>query len=703
MFYVAPLFLIALLGLDRPGACRGRLARPRSPLCVAAALPGVLPYHRLIDVPARSPTRLRSLPLWWLQETVVRLDTIPIVVVAVGRGDRPALPLRLAALRARPAGGRAALVRARDANGSSASTTASPRRRSAHSTRASLRRRTGLGRCRGRAERGRRVSSSRTGTRRHHPDTLWENEFFNRSVGPVYDLRQPSMGGLPETNVTQRADGVLLADGKPVRHRYVLSEESVPLAGSVVSRDELKGMALRRTHGFVRIGYRVAGPLRERHLVRQDRHVHAPALHGRASDRDGRERPEALQRAADGQGGRRERDVRARPRGNTHGAAARRRRHVPRRVHGYPDRRAGWGGPARARRALPRVPLRGPVRIAYDVTPLSHPRTGVGNYILGALKGMLEAPVPSDEVVAFGPVSIRGRRLLDEALEGLNVEKRFLTVPFAHATRTCVGRVRQTAGRALPRRLRRPALHATGCCPPQRAGIRATMIHDLGPLRFPERLHPRTVRMHSATAREAERCDVVFANSSYTANDVVETLGLPFERVHVAYPGVDARFRPQGERRNLGRPYVFTTATRGLAQEPAYGRRASPSAVAPRATCSSRSLGHGALAATSPDDELPALYRGAEVFVYPSRFEGFGIPIIEAMACGVPCVVSSHPSLDEASRRRRRARRPREPRGVRGGDPPRARRARRARRAGSGPRTPLRLDRNGAYSPAELR
>jgi hypothetical protein len=263
------------------------------------------------------------------------------------------------------------------------------------------------------------------------------------------------------------------------------------------------------------------------------------------------------------------------------------------------------------------------VRIAYDVTPLSHPRTGVGNYILGALQGMAEAADGSHELVAFGPVSIRGRKLLDSTLADLPVERRIATVPFGHMD----------------------VLHFTDwMVPPGRPRVRSTMIHDLGPLRYPDRLHPRTVRMHSATARAAAGCDVVFTNAEYTANDVVDQLGIPRERIRVAYPGVDARYRPDGERHEIGRPYVFTTATedwrknRGVI-EAALGLLGDDLTLL--------SLGQGGRGYVA-DDELPALYRGAAVFAYPSRFEGFGIPIIEAMACGVPCVVSAHPSLDEA-------------------------------------------------------
>jgi hypothetical protein len=197
------------------------------------------------------------LPLWWLQEAVVGLDTIPVVVVAA------AAAVGLLFLSLSP---RYALVLPAVVLLWFAFATERIERFDHGFARASIGalyqgitapRRDWVDAAVGRNADVAFVFSGRD--RFHHPDTLWENEFYNRSIGPVYDLRQPSMGGLSETPVTQRADGVLLAGGRPVRHPYVLSEEGVPLAGAVVARDKLKGMALRRTDGLVRIGYRVQG------------------------------------------------------------------------------------------------------------------------------------------------------------------------------------------------------------------------------------------------------------------------------------------------------------------------------------------------------------------------------------------------------------------------------------------------------------
>jgi len=295
------------------------------------------------------------------------------------------------------------------------------------------------------------------------------------------------------------------------------------------------------------------------------------------------------------------------------------------------------------------------VRIAFDVSPLSHVRTGVGNYVVGSVRGLVEVGA---DVVAFAPVSARGKRRIEDALGGLDVERHLPVLPLAHGWRTAWSRLQRPAAERWLGNF--DVLHFSDWMyPPQRSGVRATTIHDLVPLRYPEWTHGRTVRMHGAKYRNAVRTANLFlCNSEYTATDVHQLLDVERERICVAHPGYADVFRAEGERADLGGPYILTVATLeprknletllaaharlgdglALAVVGAEGWGPQPLLDRPRVI----KLGYVS------DAELARLYRGASVFVYPSRFEGFGMPVLEAAASGAPAVASAHPSLDEA-------------------------------------------------------
>jgi glycosyltransferase involved in cell wall biosynthesis len=189
--------------------------------------------------------------------------------------------------------------------------------------------------------------------------------------------------------------------------------------------------------------------------------------------------------------------------------------------------------------------------------------------------------------------------------------------------------------------------------PPQSAGVRSTMIHDLVPLHHPEWVHARTQRMHGAKYEHAAHtADVIVVNSEFTRDDVVRTLEFPHDRTYVAYPGVDLVYTPDGERAKG--EYVLAVGT----LEPRKNLETAIAATRGRELRVVGGRGWGGVEAHGEhvtwlgpmhDEQLARQYRGAAVVVYPSRFEGFGMPVVEAMACGTPVVSSAHPSLDEAS------------------------------------------------------
>ena len=75
------------------------------------------------------------------------------------------------------------------------------------------------------------------------------------------------------------------------------------------------------------------------------------------------------------------------------------------------------------------------MRVAFDVSPLSHPLAGIGRYLRGSLAGLVEAAGGEHEIVPFAPTSPQGMKAIPEALDGIDVEPRLRFLPFAHAWR----------------------------------------------------------------------------------------------------------------------------------------------------------------------------------------------------------------------------------------------------------------------------
>ena len=244
LFYLAPLALIAMLRVGVDGdAVVGRRAVLAAAL-VAAGLPFFLPFRRFVT-PDAVHDSFALLPWWWLHDQGVAFDSLRWAALgfAAACAALALLPRRYAVV-----------VPALVASYFVATTVVVES--GSHSIRAASRdaREAGIGRADPDwVDRAVTANASvayvRTGFGSFY--TIWENEFFNRSIGSVYNLIGSSVDALPETVVARRADGTLVEDGRIVRAAFVLADASAGVKGREVARDPAVGAVLYRTDGPV--------------------------------------------------------------------------------------------------------------------------------------------------------------------------------------------------------------------------------------------------------------------------------------------------------------------------------------------------------------------------------------------------------------------------------------------------------------------
>ncbi|MGI6379955.1 MAG: glycosyltransferase family 4 protein [Anaerolineae bacterium] len=309
------------------------------------------------------------------------------------------------------------------------------------------------------------------------------------------------------------------------------------------------------------------------------------------------------------------------------------------------------------------------MRVAINGLFWDQPATGSGQYLRGLIEGLAGMDEVEPLLVTAGPPAAplpAGVEVRPSSRAGGNLAKLWFE---------------QAAFPRASRREEADVVHVPYFAPPLCSGTPAVVtIHDLIPRVLPAYRGGAHVRAYMAlVSAAARRAALVVTDSEASARDVERVLGIPRERIRVVYLAAGNAYqpRPQDElvalRRRLGLPERYLLYLGGFDRrkrvpellqalklslarlEPislvvAGGLPAMDSAFAPdpRRVAQELDLGdHVRFVGYVEEADKPALYAGAEVFVFPSIYEGFGLPPLEALSCGTPVIAAQSSSLPE--------------------------------------------------------
>jgi glycosyltransferase involved in cell wall biosynthesis len=209
--------------------------------------------------------------------------------------------------------------------------------------------------------------------------------------------------------------------------------------------------------------------------------------------------------------------------------------------------------------------------------------------------------------------------------------------------------------------------------------LKIVTVYDLVWVRFSETMTAKNLLVHRMFARKTiGSADAVVVISRSTGEDLVQLLGVPAEKIKLVYPGVHERYKPQDPEKaaayistkyRVPERYMAAVGTveprknlkllvKVLELLKSNGKLKCPLLIAGAGGWKNSHLYREIQAAGltdaeiqflgyMPDEDLPFFYSGAQVFLFPSFYEGFGIPPVEAMACGTPVIASNAQPMPE--------------------------------------------------------